>query len=47
MSVADRTAHPDYEPAWDSTIPPGGFVCNLCGTPVESEPCPDHGGSDD
>ena len=45
--MTDRTAHPDYEPTWDSTIPPGGFVCNLCGTPVESEPCPDHGGSDD
>ena len=33
---------------WDPTIPPGGFVCgvlvgeHICGTPVESEPCPDH-----
>lgn len=32
-----------YEPRWCSAIPPGGFVCNLCGTPVESEPCPEHG----
>lgn len=22
--------------------PIGGFVCSECGTPTESEPCPDH-----
>lgn len=35
-----------YEPIWDSCVPPGGFICNLCGTPVESEPCPDHAPED-
>lgn len=27
---------------WDSTIPPGGWVCATCGIPTESEPCPHH-----
>ena len=27
---------------WDSSVPPGGWVCGTCGTPTESEPCPDH-----
>jgi hypothetical protein len=30
---------PDF---WDSTVPPGGYVCSVCGDPVESEPCPKH-----
>ena len=38
---------------WSDAIPPGGRVCaapmpdlpdGICGMPVESEPCPDHGG---
>lgn len=28
---------------WDDSVPPGGFVCSVCRTPVESEPCPEHG----
>jgi hypothetical protein len=24
---------------WDGSVPPGGFVCSLCGWPTESEPC--------
>lgn len=31
-----------YEPVWDPSVPPGGFVCNFCAMPVESEPCEDH-----
>ncbi|HWO64592.1 MAG TPA: PD-(D/E)XK nuclease-like domain-containing protein [Umezawaea sp.] len=27
---------------FDPSIPPGGFVCSVCGTPVESEPCREH-----
>lgn len=28
---------------WDGSVPPGGFVCSVCRTPVESEPCELHG----
>lgn len=28
---------------WDDSVPPGGFVCSVCRTPVESEPCALHG----
>lgn len=37
---------------WSDAVPPGGQVCavyapgrpdDICGMPVESEPCPDHG----
>jgi len=41
------------EPAqvWDDSIEPGGYVCSwpadtasgICGYPVESDPCPEHG----
>jgi hypothetical protein len=31
-----------YRPVWDSSLPPGGYVCNICGDPVESEPCREH-----
>lgn len=31
-----------YRPVWDAALPPGGYVCNICGDPVESEPCPQH-----
>lgn len=27
---------------WDSSVPPGGYVCAGCGTPTETEPCPEH-----
>jgi hypothetical protein len=36
---------------WSDAVPPGGMVCavyapgrpdDICGTPVESEPCPEH-----
>ena len=27
---------------WDSSVPPGGMVCRVCGVPVESEPCMEH-----
>ncbi|GII63576.1 hypothetical protein Skr01_36610 [Sphaerisporangium krabiense] len=31
-----------YAPVWDTSVPPGGFVCNVCAMPVETEPCDDH-----
>lgn len=31
-----------YREVWDSSLPPGGYVCAACGEPVESEPCPEH-----
>lgn len=36
-----------YRPVWDSSLPPGGRVCSICGQPVESEPCAEHGPSGD
>jgi hypothetical protein len=35
-----------YREVWDSSLPPGGRVCSICGQPVESEPCPDHAPTD-
>lgn len=35
----------DVPHIWDGTIPPGGYVCSICGTPVESEPCQQHQGA--
>lgn len=35
-----------YRRVWDPALPPGGYVCNICGEPVESEPCPQHGPED-
>lgn len=32
----------DAPSVWDDAIPPGGYVCGTCGTPVESEPCSEH-----
>ncbi|MEU3282112.1 hypothetical protein [Streptomyces antibioticus] len=32
----------EYREVWDGTVPPGGFVCSVCGEPVESEPCFEH-----
>lgn len=29
---------------WSDAVAPGGYVCAVCGMPVESEPCPEHGG---
>ena len=34
------------ESTWDDLVAPGGFVCAVCGTPTESEPCPDHQSTD-
>lgn len=34
---------PDAGRVWDGSVPPGGWVCAVCRTPVESEPCPAHG----
>lgn len=31
-----------YRPVWDGSLPPGSYVCSVCGQPVESEPCPEH-----
>jgi DNA-binding transcriptional ArsR family regulator len=31
-----------YAPVWSDLDAPGGWVCNICLTPVESEPCPEH-----
>ncbi|WP_157115805.1 hypothetical protein, partial [Nocardia puris] len=27
---------------WSDLAPPGGWVCAVCGVPVESEPCSEH-----
>lgn len=50
-SLADWDHNNGRPTVWDSTVPPGGLVCavgvgpgRICGMPVESEPCPDHGG---
>ncbi|WP_068924967.1 hypothetical protein [Planobispora rosea] len=31
-----------YTEVWDDSCAPGGYVCDRCGMPVESEPCPEH-----
>ena len=31
-----------YREVWSDAVAPGGFVCSICGMPVESEPCADH-----
>ena len=42
----------DSAEVWSDACAPGGYVCatpdpdrpdGICGMPVESEPCPDHG----
>lgn len=44
-----------HREVWDSSIPPGGMVCNYpdedgvdgrCGRPVEDEPCAEHNPDD-
>ncbi|QGJ96528.1 hypothetical protein SEA_BEATUSCOMEDENTI_89 [Arthrobacter phage BeatusComedenti] len=35
----------DVPHVWDGTHPPGGYVCSICGTPTESEPCEKHQGA--
>lgn len=32
----------DAADVWDGSIPPGGYVCFVCKTPTESEPCQEH-----
>lgn len=46
-AAAARALKEAYDPVWDSSVPPGGFVCNICRFPVESEPCADHGPDED
>lgn len=41
-AVVPASAALDAPDRWDVSVPPGGYVCSVCGTPVESEPCPDH-----
>lgn len=40
--IAELEAQLPYREVWSSELAPGGFVCSVCGQPVESEPCPDH-----
>ena len=35
-------ANGHYREVWTDALPPGGFVRAACGTPVETEPCPEH-----
>lgn len=42
-SIRTITEHALRNERWDDTVPPGGWVCAICGTPCESEPCPHHG----
>jgi hypothetical protein len=32
----------EADDTWDRTVPPGGNVCAVCGTPTETEPCREH-----
>ena len=32
----------DAPDIWSAAWPPGGYVCETCGTPTESEPCREH-----
>lgn len=32
----------DGTEVWDDTLAPGGWVCAICRTPVESTPCDEH-----
>jgi hypothetical protein len=38
--IVSRSA--DARNVWDPAVPPGGFVCSVCGWPTESEPCQEH-----
>lgn len=42
-SIRTITEHALRAERWDDSVPPGGWVCAVCGLPCESEPCPDHG----
>ena len=39
--VPDSAGARDGSAVWDGGVAPGGFVCAVCGVPVESEPCPE------
>lgn len=41
-TVLSRRPGIDALDRWDPSIPPGGYVCSVCGDPTESEPCPAH-----
>jgi hypothetical protein len=36
------TGAEDAPDVWAADVAPGGYVCGVCRTPVESEPCPTH-----
>ena len=42
-SIETKARHALALEVLDLSVPPGGYVCAICRTPVESEPCPDHG----
>jgi hypothetical protein len=42
FDVTVETIYRPYKPVWSDETPPGGLVCNICGQPVESEPCAEH-----
>lgn len=42
IAGAEPTPEPDAPDVWSAEWPPGGYVCKVCGTPTESEPCQDH-----
>lgn len=38
----ETVAGADAPDVWCDAIPPGGYVCGVCRTPTESEPCAEH-----
>lgn len=47
LSLLSHRPAPAPQPAdapdvWSDAWPPGGWVCETCGTPTESEPCQAH-----
>lgn len=38
----EKMAGTTYREVWSDELPPGGYVCSICGQPIESEPCPEH-----
>lgn len=40
-----HSAENDALEIWDGSVAPGGYVCGVCGIPVESEPCATHDAS--
>lgn len=45
QAILARKAAQDAQDApdtWTTANAPGGWVCDACGLPTESEPCPEH-----